>query len=113
MTKHMKNPAASLRKQSAKFLSYAVLIAFAFVVLFPILWMFSSAFKSPEQQYQWPPQLIPWPLYPGNFTKLLDVMPIGTYLLQQHARRGCLGHRHVLLLLLGRLCHRADAVSWA
>jgi multiple sugar transport system permease protein len=76
----MKDPTARLKKQGGKLLAYAVLIAFAFVVLFPILWMVSATLKSPEQQYQWPPQLLPWPIYLGNFAKLLDVMPIGTYL---------------------------------
>lgn len=80
MSRRMKDPTARLKKQGGKLLAYAVLIAFAFVVLFPILWMVSATLKSPEQQYQWPPQLLPWPIYLGNFAKLLDVMPIGTYL---------------------------------
>jgi multiple sugar transport system permease protein len=70
----------SFRRRSARLFAYVLLSIFAFIVAFPILWMVSSAFKSPEQQYQWPPQLIPWPVYPENFTKLLEVMPIGTYL---------------------------------
>jgi multiple sugar transport system permease protein len=80
MSRRLKAPTAHLKKQGGKLLTYAVLIGFAFVVLFPILWMISATLKSPEQQYQWPPQLLPWPIYLGNFAKLLDVMPIGTYL---------------------------------
>src|SRR4051794_35121602 len=70
-----------LRKRVTKVLTYLVLSVLAFVVLFPILWLVSSALKSPDQQYEWPPQLVPWPIYLNNFTRLFDVMPIGSYIL--------------------------------
>jgi multiple sugar transport system permease protein len=70
-----------LRKRFIRFLTYLVLCVLAFIVIFPLLWLVSSALKSPDQQYEWPPQLIPWPIYLNNFTRLLEVMPIGAYIL--------------------------------
>ena len=75
------NPLAQLSKPVRQYLTYALLTGCAVIILFPLLWVFSSALKTPEQQYQWPPQLIPWPIYLGNFTRLLEVMPMGKYLL--------------------------------
>jgi multiple sugar transport system permease protein len=69
------------RKKVIIVLTYMLLCVLSFIVLFPILWLVSSALKSPDQQYQWPPQLIPWPIYLNNFTRLLEVMPLGSYIL--------------------------------
>src|SRR5260221_691764 len=78
---NLMKPLVQLSKPVRQYLTYAVLTGCAFIILFPLLWVFSSALKTPEQQYQWPPQLIPWPIYLGNFTRLLEVMPMGRYLL--------------------------------
>ena len=72
--------ASRLRKRIMRVLTYAVLCLLAFIVLFPLLWLVSSALKSPDQQYEWPPQFIPWPVYLNNFTRLFEVMPIGNYI---------------------------------
>lgn len=77
----MSNSSTKLSKRISRELTFVLLSLLTFVVLFPLLWLVSSALKSPEQQYLWPPQLIPWPIYLGNFTRLFDVMPIGNYLL--------------------------------
>ena len=81
MSSHSLDQTLRLRKWVVNFFTYLLVILICFVILFPILWLVSSALKSPEQQYQWPPQLIPSPIYLDNFVKLFDVMPIGTYIL--------------------------------
>jgi multiple sugar transport system permease protein len=72
---------ARLRKRLNTVLTYVLISAVALLAIFPILWAVSSAFKTPQQQYQWPPQLIPSPIYLGNFIKLFKDMPMGRYLL--------------------------------
>jgi len=77
----MRNENAHLRKRANTVLTYVLISAVALLAIFPILWAISSALKTPQQQYQWPPKLIPWPIYFGNFIKLFEVMPMGRYLL--------------------------------
>lgn len=67
-------------KWTRQALTYLLLAVLALLVLFPILWLISSAFKTPAQQYEWPPRLFPSPVYFGNFTNLFKVMPMSTYL---------------------------------
>jgi multiple sugar transport system permease protein len=62
-------------------LTYLILSLISLVVLFPIVWSISTAFKSPTQQYEWPPTLIPSPIYLENFARLFEIMPMGRYLL--------------------------------
>ena len=77
----MRNENARLRKRVNTVLTYVLISAVALVAIFPILWAISSAFKTPQQQYQWPPQLLPWPIYFGNLSRLFEVMPMGRYLI--------------------------------
>jgi len=77
----MRNEEARLRQRVAKAMTYVLISVASLVAVFPILWAISSALKLPQQQYQWPPQLIPWPVYFGNFTRLFEVMKMGRYLL--------------------------------
>lgn len=69
-----------LVKYGQQLLTYLALVGLAFIVIFPVLWLFSCAFKSPAQQYEWPPRLLPSPIYLGNFASLFKVMPMNTYL---------------------------------
>jgi multiple sugar transport system permease protein len=76
------NAAQSRRpKRIRHTLTYLILCLISVVVLFPIVWSVSTAFKSPAQQYEWPPTLIPSPIYLENFARLFEIMPMGTYLL--------------------------------
>jgi multiple sugar transport system permease protein len=76
----MKNENARLRKRLNTVLTYALISAVALLAIFPILWAISSAFKTPQQQYEWPPRLIPAPIYFGNFTELFQKMKMGLYM---------------------------------
>ncbi|WP_242056979.1 carbohydrate ABC transporter permease, partial [Planktothrix sp. FACHB-1355] len=60
---------------------YGGLSAIAFLMLFPLLWLISTAFKSPgENIFQFPPQL--WPSQPtfDNFVQVCQTNPFGQYL---------------------------------
>jgi multiple sugar transport system permease protein len=76
----MRNETARLRKRVMNIQTYVLVIAVSLLAIFPILWAFSSALKSPQQQYQWPPHLIPSPIYFNNFSRLFELMPMGRYL---------------------------------
>ena len=60
---------------------YGILSAIAIVMLFPLLWLISTALKSPtENIWQSPPQLLPSQPTLENFSKVWQFLPFGTYL---------------------------------
>ncbi|MGL5082065.1 MAG: carbohydrate ABC transporter permease [Microcoleaceae cyanobacterium] len=62
-------------------LTYGLLSAIALLMLFPLLWLVSTAFKSPtENIFQFPPQLIPAKPTIENFVKVWQTNPFGRYL---------------------------------
>ncbi|HEY9625895.1 MAG TPA: carbohydrate ABC transporter permease [Coleofasciculaceae cyanobacterium] len=62
--------------------TYLLLGAIAFAMLLPLLWLVSTAFKSPtEDIFQFPPQLIPQQPTLANFIKVWQTNPFGQYLL--------------------------------
>lgn len=60
--------------------THTILIAVAFLMMFPLIWLVSSALKPPTQQYVYPPQFIPRPVYFKNFVDLFALAPMGKYL---------------------------------
>ena len=60
---------------------YGILGAIALVMLFPLLWLISTALKSPtENIWQSPPQLLPNQPTLENFSRVWQSLPFGTYL---------------------------------
>lgn len=60
---------------------YALLGAIALVTLFPLLWLISTALKSPtENILQSPPQLLPSQPTLANFSGVWNSLPFGQYL---------------------------------
>ena len=60
---------------------YGILAAIAFIMLFPLLWLISTALKSPtENIWQSPPQLLPSQPTLENFSKVWKSLPFGVYL---------------------------------
>ncbi|MCP3776593.1 carbohydrate ABC transporter permease [Paenibacillus sp. MZ04-78.2] len=59
---------------------HLVLLAFSFVIAFPFLWMLTSALKTNEEIWKFPPVL--WPDNPmwGNFVEAWNAAPFGHYL---------------------------------
>lgn len=61
--------------------TYILLSAIALMMLFPLLWLLSTAFKSPtENIFQFPPQLLPKQPTLQNFVTVWKTNPFGTYL---------------------------------
>lgn len=68
-------------KLGKKVLTYGILGAIAFVMLFPLLWLISTSLKSPtENLFQFPPQLLPTQPTLQNFVKVWETQPFGQYL---------------------------------
>ncbi|MFK8181934.1 MAG: carbohydrate ABC transporter permease [Phormidesmis sp.] len=62
-------------------LMYVLLGAIAIAMLLPLLWLVSTAFKSPsENLFQFPPQFFPETPTFANFTKVWNANPFGRYL---------------------------------
>jgi putative chitobiose transport system permease protein len=60
---------------------YVLLVSIAFVMLFPLLWLIGTAFKSPtENIFQFPPQLFPRQPTFQNFIRVWESNPFGQYL---------------------------------
>lgn len=61
--------------------TYLLLSAIALVMLLPLIWLVSTAFKSPtEDIFQFPPRLIPAQPTFENFVKVWQTNPFGRYL---------------------------------
>ena len=61
--------------------TYLVLSAIALLMLFPLLWLVGTAFKSPtEDIFSFPPQIFPASPTFDNFLMVWDTYPFGQYL---------------------------------
>ncbi|MDJ0733655.1 MAG: carbohydrate ABC transporter permease [Nostocaceae cyanobacterium] len=71
-------------KQNSRFhliVTYALLGAIALLMLFPLLWLVGTSFKSPtENIFQSPPQLLPTQPTVENFVKVWQTIPFGDYI---------------------------------
>lgn len=66
--------------QSALHLTaFLLLLAGAFIVSVPFLWMLSTALKPDTQLYKWPPVWIPSPLQWSNFAEAIKRAPFPMY----------------------------------
>ncbi|MCW5314395.1 ABC transporter permease subunit [Nostoc sp. KVJ3] len=69
------------KSRSQNLLMYLLLGAIALVMLFPLLWLVSTALKSPtENILQSPPQLLPSQPTLDNFVSVWNSLPFGQYL---------------------------------
>ena len=60
-------------------LLYIALIAGAFIMLVPFIWMVLTAFKLPDEVLTMPPKFLPSTLNFKNFTDAFDAAPFGRY----------------------------------
>ncbi|MBN3879230.1 MULTISPECIES: carbohydrate ABC transporter permease [unclassified Nostoc] len=69
------------KSRSQILLIYVLLGAIALLMLFPLLWLISTALKSPtENIFQSPPQLLPSQPTLNNFSSVWNSLPFGQYL---------------------------------
>ncbi|KAB8146059.1 carbohydrate ABC transporter permease [Chloroflexia bacterium SDU3-3] len=60
--------------------SYGILVFFSIIFLIPFVWLIITSFKRENQMFTWPPQWIPSPFWPQNYSQMFDLVPMGTYL---------------------------------
>ncbi len=60
-------------------LTLFLLVFFAVVMVTPFIWLLSSSLKTQINIFQYPPQLIPDPIVPQNYTNALTYKPFGLY----------------------------------
>ena len=77
-----KLPKINLKNQTIKtIITYIILGIIAILMLFPLVWLVSTAFKSPSENiFQFPPQLIPSQPTFQNFIRVWETNPFGRYL---------------------------------
>lgn len=75
-------PKINLKNQTIKtIITYIILGIIAILMLFPLVWLVSTAFKSPSENiFQFPPQLIPSQPTFQNFIRVWETNPFGRYL---------------------------------
>lgn len=71
---------SSLKRTSFLLLIYALMTLTALFSLGPFLWLLSTALKLNANVYQFPPQLIPWPMTFKNFVDVFEILPLGRIL---------------------------------
>jgi len=71
---------AQLKKIVRKILHYLILCGLSLIFLMPFVWMLSSALKSEDQIFTFPPQWIPDPPRWENFIEGLRAIPFFLYL---------------------------------
>jgi len=76
-------PYGSIRRsrQVSGFLSHVLLITGAAVVSLPLLWMVTTALKSNNEVFLFPPRWIPRQLMWSNFAYVFELMPFGRFML--------------------------------
>lgn len=62
-------------------LVYAVLTASSLAAVVPFVYVVAAAFKDSAALFSYPPELVAWPPYLGNFTALVTEHPFGRWLL--------------------------------
>src|SRR6266536_1547451 len=62
-------------------LLYAILLVGGLAMLFPFAWMVSTSLKPDLAVFQTPPQLIPKPFQPSNYSTVVHIFPVWRFLL--------------------------------
>jgi len=70
-----------LKRSLGRGIVYAIAILTAIIVLFPMVWIVFTAFKSLPETYVWPPTWLPAHWRFDNFVKLFTVVPFMRYFL--------------------------------
>ena len=70
----------NVRRAFLRVLLYLLLAAGGLAMLFPFAWMVSTSLKPDLGVFATPPQLIPHPYEPGNYSRVVHVFPVWRFL---------------------------------
>jgi len=68
-----------LQERMTHFLSHAILISGAVMMVLPFIWMLSTSFKEPGKTFVYPPELIPDPFTLENYPNMWNALPFGQF----------------------------------
>jgi multiple sugar transport system permease protein len=68
---------AAVRRTAQRTVAHAALIVGSVVMLFPLIWLVSTAFKKSGQEWVYPPVWIPDPIWWRNYIEAMAVLPVG------------------------------------
>ncbi|GIP51460.1 carbohydrate ABC transporter permease [Paenibacillus vini] len=74
---------------------YLLLCLMALFIVYPLLYTFLSVFMTPEETNQFPPKLLPSSLYLGSLEAVIDLIPVGRFILNSFLVSG--------LVMIGQL----------
>ncbi|HEY8724793.1 MAG TPA: carbohydrate ABC transporter permease [Gaiellaceae bacterium] len=69
------------RRVAPRALLYVLLVIGALAMLFPFAWMVSTSLKPDLAVFQTPPQLIPKPFQPSNYSTVVHIFPVWRFLI--------------------------------
>ena len=64
-----------------RILLITIVLIFAFLMLFPFIWMASTSLKNDQSVFTWPPQIIPQEIHFNNYKTALTIVPFGRFFL--------------------------------
>ena len=67
---------AVYKKHAGNIISFVLLMAGSVIMLIPIFWMLSTAFKEQGQIWNVPPVWIPVPIILDNFRDVFEILPV-------------------------------------
>src|SRR3954453_3430090 len=73
-------PDVLLRPAVPRAVLYALLVLGGLAMLFPFAWMVSTSLKPDLAVFRTPPQLIPKPFQPSNYSAVADVVPVWRFM---------------------------------
>src|SRR5437870_10274509 len=76
----------SRRRFLPRALLYVALVVGGLAMLFPFAWMVSTSLKPDLAVFQTPPQLIPKPFQPSNYSTVVHVFPVWRFLINKIGR---------------------------
>jgi multiple sugar transport system permease protein len=71
----------SVRRIAPRVLLYVLLVIGGLSMLFPFAWMVSTSLKPDLALFQTPPQLIPKPFQPSNYSTVVHIFPVWRFLI--------------------------------
>lgn len=58
---------------------YTLLVIIAAVMVFPFVWMLTTSFKTMEEAFRYPPELLPRRASWENYRRLVETLPVGRF----------------------------------
>jgi multiple sugar transport system permease protein len=71
----------SVQRVAPRALLYVLLVIGGLAMLFPFAWMVSTSLKPDVAVFRTPPQLIPKPFQPSNYSTVVDIFPVWRFLI--------------------------------